>query len=149
MPGDFPRYDVVDGGVLEQGDILFSCPVPVLTPTFPLPDQPTADINIFDMVVMTQSCDLENDKVRDIIVCPHWSLKDAGEMDKALTKKNTWIAINKGQLYRYALLAGWQISEPHMEIRIVDFGRVFCLPREYLSALAANLRKAPPPPPAL
>jgi hypothetical protein len=148
MPDEFPWYDVVEGYVLEQGDILLACRVPVLPPAIPDGNEIPAKLVVFDVVVMTQSCDLQQEKVQDVIICPHWSLTTAGTMEEALAKKDTWKSINKGREHRYAMLAGWEDSDPKMEIRIVDFGRIFSMARAYLSQLALDqgkrLRLRPP-----
>ena len=68
---DASWYDVVDGPDLSQGDLLLQCPVFVLaeTPNWPL--RPPADVRlqaqIADLVVMTQSCDLDNDKLQEVL----------------------------------------------------------------------------------
>jgi hypothetical protein len=70
----YPWYEVIEDGELEQGDLLKECPViaPVLDMSFPLSDDAIpVDILTFDVVVMTQSCDLVNDKVKEVILCPH------------------------------------------------------------------------------
>lgn len=144
-------YEIVEDDSLEQGDILFACPivVPSSKLTFPLPTASAkAELQLTDVVVMTQSCDLVNDKLEDIILCPHWGLKEAGQMDATLGSKNTWKLILKGHKYRYTMLEGFQSQEVPMSIRIVDFGRIFSLPRNFVLQFAASqgkrLRLSPP-----
>lgn len=64
-------YDVTEGDSLLQGDILRNCPVFAVSASLSWPLEAAADIDIvakvFDLVVMTQSCDRENDKVEDIL----------------------------------------------------------------------------------
>lgn len=134
-------YEIVEGNVLEQGDILFACPIiaPIPGLTFPITEDTTpVDILEFDVVVMTQSCDLANEnKLRDVILCPHWDLLHASRMDTSLGK-NTWNAVRRGQKYRYTMLDGWGGGEISMGIRIVDFGRIFSLPKSFVSQFAAS-----------
>jgi hypothetical protein len=137
-------YETVEGATLEQGDVLFACPIVVPPPnlTFPLSSATSpAELQLTDVVVMTQSCDLVNDKLEDIILCPHWDLKEAGKMDPALGKKDTWKLILKGQRYQYAMLEQWQGQGISMGIRIVDFGRIFSLPRNFVMQFAASKGK--------
>jgi len=146
---NYAWYEIAEGNSLEQGDILKGCPIIVPTPVFPPPTNIIVDVQTFDIIIMTQSCDLENEKVQDIIVCPHWDLKEAGQMDSALGKKDTWKLILKGQRYQYAMLEQWKGDEGiSMGIRIVDFGRIFSLPRNFVMQFAASkgkrLRLRPP-----
>jgi hypothetical protein len=137
-------YEVVKGTSLEQGDILFDCPVilPIPDLTFPLKDDSTViDVQNLDLILMTQSCDIENEKLNDMILCPHWDLQKAGQMDPALGRKGVWNHIQKGQVYQYALLDQWQGEGISMGIRIVHFGRILSLPRNFVKQFAENSGK--------
>jgi hypothetical protein len=145
---DYPWYEIVEGDSLEQGDILRACPVVIPTPEYPvMADNVIVDLQIFDIIIMTQSCDLENDKVRDLIVCPHWDLNQAGQRDASLASKKAWKEIIKGHQYRYAMLSAWDGEVP-TGIRVVDFGRIFSLPRNFVMQFATSqgkrLRLLPP-----
>jgi hypothetical protein len=68
---------------LTQGDIIFDCP---LVSWFAAPIQvtgPDSEVEALkqgrvvfqaDVIVMTQACDLEQGKVRNVVACPHLSL---------------------------------------------------------------------------
>ena len=103
---------------------------------------------VFDVVVMTQSCDLVNDKIQEVILCPHWDLNKASQVDVSLAKRNTQQAVLKGQQYRYAMLDMSNDAALPMGIRIVDLGRVFSLPKAFVGQFAAKqgkrLRLCPP-----
>lgn len=136
----YPWYELVCGGGLEQGDILMACPiiVPASDLSFPLPaDYFPGEIEEYDVVVMTQSCDLVNDKVTDV-VCPHWDLQSAGAMDPGLLRKGAAKEILKGRIARYLMLAPSEIPELPMNVRIVDFGRIFSLSKSYVRDFAAS-----------
>ena len=59
-------YELTEGPSLLQGDLLRDCPVFGVSDSFSWPPGAAADIEVeakvFDLVVMTQSCDLENEK---------------------------------------------------------------------------------------
>src|SRR5438093_7955493 len=65
-------YDLVEGRDLFQGDLLKNCPAFVITGLsgWPVPRESPVGVegHVFDLVVMTQSCDLENDRVRDVLL---------------------------------------------------------------------------------
>jgi len=151
MSDKYPWYDTVEGADLEQGDLLLGCPVVMPAPDleFPFPhDTIPGVVTTFDVIVMTQSCDLANEKVTDVMLCPHWDLHQAGEMDPSLAKRDVREAIRKGYRYRYLMLAASNIPDLPMGIRIVDFGRIFSLPKVFVHQFAASqgkrLRLCPP-----
>jgi hypothetical protein len=149
---DYPWYGVVDGGAeLEQGDILLRCPVIVVPDDLPYPLPAALDVQAetYDLIVVTQSCDLANDKIPGVVLCPHWDLKDAARMDPALAKKNAAEEIAKGRRPRYCLLAGsGSAAGVAMGNRLVDFGRILRLPKQYVRRRAVDagprLRLLPP-----
>jgi hypothetical protein len=142
--GSFPWYEIVEGETLEQGDIFFKFPLIV-----PLPDmrlfEPSSEaevrVEIHDLILMTQSCDLVNDKTQQIIFCPHWGITEVGEIDPELGKKNAWNTVRKGQRARYSMLNSSDQTQIPMEIRIIDFGMIFNLPKDFI--VQAALRQGP------
>lgn len=78
-----PWYEAVDANTkLTQGDIILDCPV-VRWASQPLKLETGKEVETLksaveviraDVVVMTQACDLENNKVENVILCPHLSL---------------------------------------------------------------------------
>jgi hypothetical protein len=140
VAADFPWYNLVQsGGELEQGDLLFGCPVvsPAPEMVFPIPQGTIPAVSdILDVVVMSQSCDLVNDKIADVLLCAHWDLDKAAGADPELRKSQE--AIRKGQHYRYLLLARSEIQERMIDVRIVDFGRILSLPKQFVNQVAAS-----------
>lgn len=132
-------YEVVEGGTLEQGDILFQCPVSVLV-SKTIPSSPEGrvevDIQTIDVIVITQSCDLENDKTSDVVLCAHWDVENAKQQGLPVGKKDALPEIQKGRRPRYTLLNRCALVNPSLDLRIVDCGRVFCLPFSYVQELA-------------
>lgn len=132
-------YEVVEGGALEQGDLLFQCPVSVLvSPGLPVaPDQTVqVDIQYIDVVVMTQSCDLGNGKTPDVVLCAHIGVDEAKMRSLPVSKKEALSEIQKGRRPRYTLLNHSTLRP--LDLRIVDCGRVFCLPFSFVQELAIS-----------
>ena len=76
-------YEVVNANIeLTQGDIIFDCPVvrwasksiePGAVDSFEILKS-AIEVVLADVVVITQACDLEQNKVENAILCPHVSL---------------------------------------------------------------------------
>ena len=133
-------YDVVEGGALEQGDLLFQCPIYVpQVESFPLIENQEVDIRVelFDVIVMTQSCDLENDKAQDVVLCAHWDVEEVKKHTPALGRPGAISEVKSGRRPRYTLLNRSGQVQPGMGLRIVDCGKVFSLPIAFVRSLAA------------
>lgn len=135
MAETYPWFQAAEGGDLEQGDILQQFPViaPPSDLTFPIVESDiSVTLRTFDVIVMTQSCDLANDKVNDVILCPHWDLEAIGTLNPALAKLDVQKSILNGYRHRYTMLAASNIENLSLGIRIVDFGQVFSLPKSFV-----------------
>lgn len=113
-----------------------------------------------DVVVMTQACDLEHDKVRNIVLCPHLSLAEYRKSwEDELKRKNhnptrrAWQAhcndICEGFVWNLALLNRGKTDNFNTEHRVVDFRDIFTVPRNFLESLLhrrgqSRLRLLPP-----
>ena len=73
-------YELIDNmDEITQGDILKGCPVPILKNFTGYEEGKviTAEIETFDGIIMTQACDIANNKVdNDIISFIQWSISD-------------------------------------------------------------------------
>jgi len=115
---EYPWYDVVSGADLAQGDIITNCPV--LNPLAPenLADLETpesgvtADVLTHDMIVMTQSCDLENQKIDSVVLCPIWSLAEMAANDSKFSRPNEREKIRKSEYFAYHMLNNSGRVEP-------------------------------------
>jgi hypothetical protein len=80
MADKYPWYEMVQGSELQQGDLIFGCPVfePVWKENEGLPKDASREAIVssmkgeawfYDVIVLTQSCDLEQNKVKRVVVC--------------------------------------------------------------------------------
>lgn len=142
-------YELIEGDALEQGDILASCPV------FRPPEDLAAGLEgnqiAFEweertLVVMSQSCDLANSKVQDVLLCAVYSVDQITEGYLATDRGKE--DCRRGNLPAYHLIANCDIREHRRPISVVDFRRVYSLPINYVRRRAeefgARLRLLPP-----
>ncbi|MDQ1318553.1 MAG: hypothetical protein QG641_2119 [Candidatus Poribacteria bacterium] len=122
-------YDVIDSNEnLMQGDFIYGCPVIIPPPNVNM-DEISVDVMLYNVIVMSQSCDLVNKKIDLILVCPFWSLKDFSEKDgkdnfyKSSKGKE---ALRRGDSPGYHLLNKCDIEGFKTEdYLIVDFHNVY------------------------
>lgn len=140
---------------LDQGDIIALCPV-VSWKDAPIgvereenvPELLKNSLELSEMavVVMTQTCDLANAKVRNVTLCPYYPVdeyRSGWEAAQSIQGRNptdkTWYAfldsVRKGQVFSLALLN----SDPELGVplALVDFQEVFTLPRRFLESYIA------------
>lgn len=151
-------YETVNAEAgLTQGDLIFGCPL-LTWEAFPLGLEIGMDGETLrgiargiqhDVVVMTQACDLANKRVNDVVLCPHHSLGEFRQLwerriDKPAEKAwNSYCRnIANGFVWNLAMLDFAQLGDNRWDIRIVDFSRVYTVPREFLESLI--LRRGEP-----
>lgn len=136
-------YKGVTTPILEQGDLLYA--FPVVMPTMTADDvqsvakgvelEKPAKVDLVNVVIMTQSCDLENDKTETVILCPIWKLD---ELNLVKSKKEQ---IRKG--YQ----PGWHLlncdEDLDISYTVVEFSRLFMAPKAALEGFAGRLENRP------
>ncbi len=148
-------YEIVAGSELQQGDLLLGIPVAkVDTAEFPLPDEVPVWAGELDLLVITQSCDLENDKVDEVLLALVRSYDemfqeegDAGDRNWVRTSKFRKAAV-RGELPAYSLLPQRMEDPPNLAWSLVDFHHLYSLPKSYVTAFVNSagprLRVVPP-----
>jgi hypothetical protein len=115
------------GSGLQQGDLLPGCAVPLVGADFGL-DTTDAEIVIESrtLIVLTQSCDLQNEKTILAALCPIYSLNEFEGVNAEFTKKGYW------ETEGLHLLASPEDPQQNRLARVVDFREIFSLPVAYL-----------------
>lgn len=159
---DHPWYesttnvDISQDDLLRQGDFLSSCPVLV-------PDDDTAFIAYmdetasaiplrrerYDIIILTQTCDLVNRKAGFVACCPRYSWGNYAEL--ALPGKSNrerlrfWNDLRTGRLVGLHLLSNWAAR---FDFQVVEFRNLISLPIGYVRSLAQResdrIRLKPP-----
>ena len=152
------------GDPLTQGDIIFSCPVVGWRPEVgldfssgqeTLPVGELLDAQRVNVIVMTQACDLEHAKVRNVILCPLYPLatykaawesaqRSMGQNPTAKAWKRYCDDICEGAIWNLSLLNSEDLGDLAVEHCVVDFHEVFTLPRPVLESLLKARNKDRP-----
>ena len=133
-------WQSVSGPELAQGDYLPGCLVPEFHPDF---GQASAEQEILvskaDLIVVTQSCDLENAKTGFAALCRAFRLEQFEETNPKFRQKKMWEEVRKGRVEGLHLLAGPTNPNNNRDALVVDFRQIFSLPIGYLARHAQNL----------
>jgi hypothetical protein len=153
---------------LTQGDLILNCPlIAWKAEPFPLHQKlepetlrTMADAVQANVVVMTQACDLEQEKVSNVVLCPYHSLAELHPVWETQMRSQSqhptskaWKAycerICNGYVWNLAILNGGNTTTLNTEHCIVDFHEVYTIPRNFLESLLQQrghprLRLLPP-----
>lgn len=135
-----PFWTSTQGDSLAQGDLLPDCPVP----QFPADFAGTAGeyamrVELGDLLVVTQSCDLANGKAPVVALCPVWTLADYMTADPTFKNWKAWENVRKGRVEGLHLLASPEDPADNRKAVVVDFRQLYSLPFEYLQSHARSL----------
>lgn len=146
---DYPWYTVVEGEELEQGDFIDNCSVVVPQYTsLHFTEENTLDnrlvhqiegiVEVYDVIIVNQSCDLENNKLDYVIMCPRWSCRAYAEVNEEFKKLDKLEQIRQGKQHRYGMLNQSELDVLSYEIQIVDLSMVFSVPYNALKQIAKS-----------
>ena len=149
---DFKWFDIIENSSqIEQGDIITNCPIIIPPKDIATNNEPEIDVKLIDSIILSQSCDLENNKIQIVLVCPYFTLNDFIErLEGVRNKKQKDKVIDnlkKGYQTGYHLL-----EKPEEVIQrdyiVVDFRNVYGIQieslREIANKLERRLRLLPP-----
>ena len=145
---------------LTQGDLIFNCPVLTWAPG-PVSLRGRREAEVLttmveaigsDVVVMTQACDLEHNKVDNVVLCPHLPLTEYRQVWEAWMRSNgqtptqkAWRSLCEdicdGYQWNLTIMNAGESGSLSTEHRIVDFHDVFTIPRNFLESLVRKRRQ--------
>lgn len=147
----YPWYEIAHNTEpVLQGDFLLSCPV--FAPSagsIVIEEEPLSfEVVEYDVIVMSQSCDLIQKKIDLVLVCPIWTLSEFERKNDFFKNKNGKETLRQGNVPGYHLLNKCEIEGINKEFMVVDFRSTYSLPFTLLYDIAAKqpkrLRLLPP-----
>lgn len=128
----------VSGPELRQGDLLPECLLPVFAGSHN--DKVVEEfLDRARLIVITQSCDLENDRAAFVAMCAIFRLDEFEEINRSFSKKGAWENVRKGRIEGLHLLASPERPENNRDSLVVDFGQIVSLPIKHLQQHAGSL----------
>jgi hypothetical protein len=130
---------------LRQGDYLRDCLFPVSIFSADefsgQTDELVLDVEIKerDLIIITQSCDLENGKAQLVALCPIYTIVMFEESNPDFAKKGKWNEVRKGRVEGLHLLASPINPANSREALVVDFREIHSLPFTFLTRHAAQM----------
>ena len=144
----FDWYGLVSGKAnLEQGDLLGSFPIPILplefadspdeTETYEL-DSPIR-VQRFNVVVLTQSCDLERyEDEEEVLLCPRYDYKDIAKVRQGIAGKGGWGNLVAGRVIGTHLINKCDLDAHEFDYQVVDLRSTFSIRFGVVKRLASS-----------
>lgn len=143
---EYPWYEIVKGKELFQGDIINSCPL--IIPPSTIEDEIKVEVVEYDVIIMSQSCDLNQNKLELVLVCPFWSLSEFENKNPSYKVPKMKESLRQGYLPGYHLLNRCEIDGFKTDYLVVDFRNIYSVPFDFLVELSNKkgnrLRLLPP-----
>ena len=153
---DYPWFELKENSAdITQGDIIKGCFVPILKEFDISKNEQNvkAEISTIDGIVLTQACDIANNKVENIILCAITSKSDfeanqknAGKNEKQI--KRDIEGIIRGQQHAYHIINEYKTEEFSQDYYIISFKEIYSVPVEVARVFAQKngkrLRLCPP-----
>ena len=143
---DFIWYsEIVDSDNIEQGDLIDDCQIVIPPSKIEEGDEPEIEIRLINSIILSQSCDLVNNKIDIVLVCPYLPLKifienlPEDQKSKKSTKKNI-DNLRKGHLPGYHLLNKFDDLKID-DYLVVDFRNVYGVEINNLKNIASKLNE--------
>ncbi len=153
---EYPWFELQENSAdITQGDIIKGCPVPILK-NFDINEgakNVEAEIEIIDGIVLTQACDVANNKVKNIILCAVTSKIEFERIQRGIGKSEKEIRKNiegiiKGQQNAYHIINDYKTKEFSQDYYIINFKDIFSVPIDVARVIAERngkrLRLCPP-----
>ena len=124
------------GDWILQGDVLGECYVPIfkflLDQAGDLDEPHNIPLDIVDLIVITQSCDLRNRKAPMVACCPIHKLESFEEINPHFKNKGEWEKVRTGRMAGLHMIAGVDKPEDNRNALVVDYREIHSLPFEYV-----------------
>ncbi len=130
----------VEGPRLAQGDYMPDCLVPFFKPDYGKANEAEeVPVKEYNCIVVTQTCDLEQDKAQLVALCPIYPITMYEEVNPRFRKKGAWERVRQGRIVGLHMMASQADHADNQACLVADFREVYSLPVEYLKQRASNL----------
>ncbi len=136
---DYPWYQLIEGKEIFQGDIVNSCPL-IISPST-IKDVIKVDVLEYDVIVMSQSCDLVQKNLELVLVCPIWPLNEFENKNPSYKNPKMEESLRRGYSPGYHMLNKCRIDGFETDYLIVDFRSIYSVSFDFLADLAERKGK--------
>lgn len=130
-------WESCNGELLSQGEYLIECPVVLVADIPESGDELDARVEIRNLLVMTQSCDLAQGKAKSVAVCPIFSLDEIALENSTYSNRKNWESVRQGRIEGWHMVPGFS-GFNNQEALVIDFRQIYSLPISFLNKFIAR-----------
>ena len=140
---DYPWYEFVDCTTeIQQGERIGNCPI--IIPPNGITEEGEYEVVVeeYNVVVLSQSCDLENNKIDIVLVAPYWTFDEIEAIHgPSYVGKKYKNKFREGLVPGYHLLETCALDEFTSEHVIVDFKNIYGVDINFLREYVADKKR--------
>jgi len=126
-------YEFVDSTTeIKQGERIEACPIIIPPSKFDENEETEVEITEYNVVVLSQSCDLEHTKIDIVLVAPYWTFDEIKNINPDWASKKNKNKFREGLIPGYHLLNQCELDEFNSDFVIVDFKNVYGVQLKFL-----------------
>jgi len=134
-------YDEISNSSIEQGDIIENCNI--LMPNEQhyqaildsKENEEPLDVKEINGIILSQSCDIQNEKIDSIILCPIWPLKEFAKKDDWHKSSKAREDLRQGKFPEYHLLQKFKGKCLPEDFYFVDFHHIYSVPKKFIESV--------------
>ncbi len=146
----YPWYEILTASnEIRQGDFIDNCPLIKPPDELNLDQEETIQfsetltIKTLNTVVLSQSCDLEHEKIEIVLVCPYYTTDEfLNDISNQNERKRRLKDLKQGNLPPYHLIDKDE-SNNVSTLRVVDFRNVYGVSYSFLKNYAKSIQSRP------
>jgi len=144
----YPWYEeIYKSCELTQGDVIYDCLIPLPKKEWfqaiannEEKIEGSLDMQQANIVILSQACDISNDKIDFIVACPIWPLDKWAQGGDYYKSSGGRKSLRQGKEPAYHLLNKHCSDAITHEYSVVDFHRIYSLPKSYLETIAEGIK---------
>jgi len=141
MASNFPWYKVIKSNTdIQQGDFIPNCPIIVPPTQIEEGQSVEAIVQKYNVIILSQSCDLKAGKLDIVLVCPYWPLNKIGEINSYYKSSKAKEALRRGNIHGYHLLNKCDKKRFYIDdYLVVDFKNVMGLSFNFIKEIIGDM----------
>lgn len=120
--------NVKNSDELQQGDFVVNCPI-IIPPKASFKTGETIKViaQMYNLIILSQSCDLNNNKIKSVLLCPYISLQKLGKNNPFFLTDNGKELLRRGFVHHKHILNKCEIKGFETDYLVVDFKNIYTL----------------------
>lgn len=137
----YPWFEITTSKNCLQGDLIYECPIIVPLEELKENSLPELEAKKYNVIILSQSCDLEQKKISIVQVCPFWSLKDFANEQPQYNNEKSLEHLRRGHFPGFHLLNKCELEGFVTDYLVVDFRTMFGIHINQLNNLLKKIER--------